>query len=305
MSEFENDLTLAKRLSLVTDDNRCHATSFDPPHAPLETLLARLHQAGARCEELAEKNKPLDAGYMAERICRWAEEVQSTLVACNAAERQRSDDVFKAIDWYNANLEASRKSTIARYEQGKREGKEEAQLKSLQMSKTKMEVQEPSHEAGIAQLEHSPTPNDKLQDPAQPTVPTPSSYLPVAPHESTSPPPTNTSIYHIAQPTSWTSKYDRLADQDAELRKAKTGEPAIKGLIAAEVERIKAHYDLQIQHHKDRAEMLAAANVELTKQLQERGSLSEKRKATEDLELQHDGNGEESRRRRRGVGRDD
>lgn len=156
-----------------------------------------------------------------------------------------------------------------------------------------MEEQKQMYKAKLAQLGHSPTVHNEPRAPGHPTVLPPSSGLPAATREGTTPSTLHTSTLnaHDTQPALWKSEYDRPTDQNSEPREARTGELAIKDLIAEDVKKTTQHLDLQIQHHKPGAEMLDDTNSELRRQLQERASSSEKQKADDELELQHDGNG--------------
>lgn len=285
MTKYEDDFAMAKRHSIVTDPDRCHTSSSEAPHAPLKHLHVRLDRAVKRCEELEEDDGEMDPGRMAKIIRGWADDVFSILANCNAAEKQRSNDAFKAIDWYNANLQAGDEHAVACYEQGKEDSRQLHANAYKKAIRTKLRKQKQMYEAKLAELQAQSTHHDGQHSPTQPNAP------PTAPYDVC----TDTSAAYDAQIAFWKGKYDRLADTNAELRNSTVEEPAVQNFICQEVEKIKKHYELQIQHEKGRTEMMSKRELQL--QLQERASPSEKRKADNEMDIERGRNEEDSPKR--------
>jgi len=270
-----------KRQSLVMESDRCVASSSKPPHHPLKSLLVELTRGQLSLEKHEDIDGDLDVGFMAEQLREWADDVRSVLMDCNAAEKKRSDDVFRAIHEYNDKIAESEKNSVAFYRQGHKDAKEKLHPKFMAMLKAKMEEQRQKYEAVLAEARDQPSLYNDLQSPTHSAAPALST---LSAQDQPGPLRTDTTSAHEAQAAFWKHKYDNLADQNAQLRKAKAEEPSVQNLIREEVEKVKKHYELQVQHHKGRAEMLANTNAELRRQLQQDGSSPEKRKADGEVE---------------------
>lgn len=258
---------------------------------------------------------------MADRLRTWADGVRVVIKKCNDVERHRADTVFEAVDWYNKNIAASKKNGLNMYETGKKQAQKEMQFKmekevrqmKAEMEK-KMEQQKQMYEAKLAALSahgdaesHScpalPSPPTQPSDaaPALPTSPTNLSDTFIAPAfiPTTSIPANPISDSASVQTDFWKSKYDRVADENAELHKAKVEDSAVKDIIDEKIEEIKQHYETQIEQQKVMVEEMGHKNAKLVRQLQDRGSPGEKRKACGDLEHGYgDGGGGSPKRAR-------
>jgi hypothetical protein len=238
--------------------------------------------------EFEEDEEDVDVGWMAEKLRQWANGVRVVINKCNDVERHRADTVLEAVDWYNDNLDASDKNGRAMYVAGKKQAAKEAnaqmerevQQMKVQMEK-KMEEQKLMYEAKLAKA-GGDSPSNDAKSPASPTLPTPprqpSDATPISAPIllTTSVPADPITPTASAQITFWKSKYERLADQNAELRKtkAKVEEYAVENNIDDKIEQIKQHFETQIEHQE-----LADKNAELERRLQDRASSGEKRKA--------------------------
>jgi phage shock protein A len=74
---------------------------------------------------------------------------------------------------------------------------------------------------------------------------------------------------HTAQTAFLTQKVERLADQNAELRKAKAGDPSAQEVVRRKVDGIKSGYEIRLEHMTTKVEGLADTNAALRKELRE------------------------------------
>jgi hypothetical protein len=278
MTQFDDDIAMAKRHSIAMDSDRCFGSNSQAPHAALKPLLARMRSARVRCLELEEEDEDLDPGDMAERLRVYADIVLSIITKCNASEKERRDDVFNAIDWYNANIAESEKAAGHMFTEGKKDAQDrlrpafKAKMQQLRAElEGEIEAQKKMYEAQLAKVGSKSASNDGITTP--PAKVAPASQLPT-PSTTPAPPSSASPAEYKAQIAFWKNKYEHVAAQNAELRKSKSTD--------AELEKLKQHYEMQIQHHKSRADTLADTNTDLRRQLQRCESPREKRKADSD-----------------------
>lgn len=259
--------------------------------------MSRMLSASEKLLEFEEDDEDVDPGWMADRLRTWADAVRLVINKCNKAENLRSASVLEAVDWYNKNLDASRRDGVAKYRAGMQKGAEQMRIKmEAEQRKVKAGMEKKTeemkkmYEDKLAKAGVDTTLDDKEASAAL-TIPTPST----SPSHSTSAkapqPPTvpATPVSSIAatQIAFWKSKYQHVADQNAELRKAKAEDVAVKEIIHDEIEKVKQHYEMQMEREKARAQELADKNAELERRLLERGSPGQKRRS--EGELEYDG----------------
>lgn len=281
----------------ILPSDQCHASSAAAPHASLGSLISRMLSVSEKLLEFEEDNEDVDPGWMADRLRTWAGDVRLVLNKCNKAEHLRSATVLEAVDWYNKNLDASRRDGMAKYRAGMQKGAEQMRLKmEAEQRKVKagmekkMEEMKKMYEDRLAKAGVDTTLDDKEVSAAL-TIPTPASSPAHSTPAKAPLPPTvpATPVPSIAatQIAFWKSKYEYIADQNAELRKAKAEDAAVEDIIHDEIEKVKQYYEMQMEREKARAQELADKNAEMERRLLERGSLGKKRGS--EGELGYDG----------------
>jgi hypothetical protein len=279
MTEPDDDIALAKRLSLITDSNKCFASSSAAPHAPLLDLLGRMDRARIKLTKLVEEEEAVDAEKMANLVRKWADGVQFIIIGLNAAEEDRSADVFEAIDWYNKNLADAERGIRSLYlkEMEKKEKKWQAAMdQQKQVFKAKQNVA--SHRRMSIQASATTAPDrsfasmketqDLLNREAEPSEAIPSLLQ----------------QQHQVEVAFLKGKIERLANQNALLRKSKLDSAVKKEAVDREIEQTKQAHQSQIDHYTAKIESLVDANAELRTQLNQ-CTTPEKRKIGDSLGL--------------------
>ncbi|KAH7078217.1 hypothetical protein FB567DRAFT_533436 [Paraphoma chrysanthemicola] len=279
-----DDFVMAKHMSLVTETDRCFASSSEAPQAPLLNLLSRMEDVREQLVKLDKKEKEVDAGAMARLVDKWADHLQMIILRLDVAEQARSKDVFKSIDWYNKNLADAEK------------GMRSAFVRELKRKEQKwqgaMEQQKQIYEAKQMAADQQRMIAQRSDTPAlDRSLPTTMGNQ----HE----PYAQTNHGNATQPISQQyhteiaflkSKIDRLADQNALLRKSQSESTSMKAVMNREIsirdhkiKQIKEMYEVHVNHHKTKIEALADTNAELRKQLK-LCVTQDKRKAEDTLE---------------------
>jgi hypothetical protein len=224
-----------------------------------------MDRARFKLAKLVEEEEAVDAEKMANLVHKWADEVQFIIIGLNAAEEDRSAEVFEAIDWYNKNL-ADAESGIRSLYLKEMEKKEKQWQAAMDQQKRVYEGKQnvASHQRMSIQASATPAPDrslastketqDLLNREAEPSEAIPSLLQ-------------QQQQQHQVEVAFLKSKIERLANQNALLCKSKLDSAVKKEAVDREVGKIKQAHQSQIDHYTAKIESLVEANAELRTQL--------------------------------------
>jgi hypothetical protein len=222
-AKYEDDTALAKRLSLTTGPTYCYATKSDAPHAPLRPLLTSIVQYKRCLEDKASEDEVIDAGEAAAEVQKWEAKLWSVLRDLNAAEKDRCADVLNAMDWYNDKLLTNKKTYISAHQQEVADLERKWKAKMTEREKeweVRMEEQKQMYETKLAASAGA----ERSVTEEQPTCPQSASlHVSAEPDDDTALLRSN----HAAEITLLKQKIERIADENAALRKSKAQDPAV------------------------------------------------------------------------------
>jgi hypothetical protein len=299
--EYESDVAQAKLLSLLDDgpskpssNTRSYknlgsgsTSSATAPHAPLHGLLENMNSSVKALERINGKGKTANVSKLAECVQDWGSTVVKVIYALEAAEVRRIKDLQGQLDFdreiedkHQKRLDTSNKMWEVKMQQKEREWQkkmeEQNQAYEAQVAGHKAAKVSPPNQEHMSRSADAQTFNDEHVQPRTARSPSPHTQSEVdrlaqeiatlkADHEATL---HNTEASYTGAVAFLKQKADRLADQNAELRRT---QKVKEGKENEGKENIKNEYEDQIRQSGNESEKLADVNAKLRQGKQKTG----------------------------------
>ena len=261
---YEDDKAIAraKRLSLANTPSSSAA-----PYAPLRPLLTSIVKYKNVVQSISDDEQPTKEQLLI-LLRNWESTVWSVLHNLDEAEENRAADALHAVDRQNAELKAKEDVHVRihdkemarlneKWRQKFTEKEEERETKLNKLKATfSAKLKEVKDQADAsAQAAPPPSPRPIATQP-DPDVPTPATVALIQSRQAAE-------VIFLKQ------KVERLADQNAELRKARAGDSSAQEVVRREAVGVKLESQIRLEHMTTKAEALADTNAALRKELRE------------------------------------